>query len=40
MGAMDVCPFIPVQDATMQDCVKIAMKFGELLAAELDVPGT
>lgn len=37
MGAMDVCPFIPVQNATMEDCVEIATDFAERLAMELGV---
>lgn len=39
MGAMDVCPFIPVQNATMEDCVEVAKEFAERLAIELGVPG-
>ncbi len=38
VGAMDVCPFVPVADVTMQDCVALANSFGERLAAELGVP--
>ena len=38
VGAMDVCPFVPVSGATMQDCVALANAFGERLAAELGVP--
>ncbi|CAG5127911.1 unnamed protein product [Candidula unifasciata] len=38
MGALDVCPFIPVQDVTMEDCIKCAQEFGERLSAELEVP--
>ncbi|BFZ01941.1 hypothetical protein BsWGS_04980 [Bradybaena similaris] len=38
MGALDVCPFIPVQDVTMEDCIKCAKEFGERLATELEVP--
>ena len=26
MGATDVCPFVPVQGATMEDCVEVAQK--------------
>ncbi|KAL6462033.1 hypothetical protein MHYP_G00301780 [Metynnis hypsauchen] len=37
-GAMDVCPFIPVQDASMGDCVKCANEFGRRLADLLQVP--
>lgn len=38
IGAMDVCPFIPVQNVTMEDCVECAKEFGEKLALDLDVP--
>ena len=39
MGAMDVCPFIPVRGVSMEDCVECAKDFGERLGAELGVPG-
>jgi len=39
MGALDVCPFIPVQNVSMEDCVECAREFGEKLAIELGVPG-
>ncbi len=38
VGAMDVCPFVPVSGVTMDDCVGLANAFGERLAAELGVP--
>lgn len=38
MGAMDVCPFVPVVGVTMDDCVRIANTFGRRLAQELNVP--
>lgn len=38
-GAMDVCPFIPVQNISMDDCIKCANMFGEKLAELLHVPG-
>ena len=31
MGATDVCPFVPMQGATMQDCVELANRLGERL---------
>ncbi|XP_053170496.1 formimidoyltransferase-cyclodeaminase [Scomber japonicus] len=37
-GAMDVCPFIPVQNVTMEDCVSCANLFGQRLADMLHVP--
>ncbi|XP_053143538.1 formimidoyltransferase-cyclodeaminase [Hemicordylus capensis] len=38
MGALDVCPFIPVRNVTMEDCVHCANLFGKRLADELHVP--
>ncbi|XP_054849970.1 formimidoyltransferase-cyclodeaminase isoform X2 [Eublepharis macularius] len=38
MGALDVCPFIPVRNVTMADCVHCANLFGKRLADELHVP--
>ncbi len=38
MGAMDVCPFIPVSNVTMAECVEVSKKFGSLMAQELGVP--
>jgi len=38
MGAMDVCPFIPVANVTMEECVTVAKTFGQLAAEELGVP--
>ncbi|XP_044200303.1 formimidoyltransferase-cyclodeaminase isoform X2 [Thunnus albacares] len=35
---MDVCPFIPVQNVTMEDCVTCANRFGQKLADVLHVP--
>lgn len=39
MGALDVCPFIPVRGVSMEDCVLCAKAFGQQLAEELNVPG-
>jgi glutamate formiminotransferase len=38
LGAIDVVPFVPVKEATMEDCVKISEKFGERISQELNVP--
>ncbi|XP_023670555.2 formimidoyltransferase-cyclodeaminase [Paramormyrops kingsleyae] len=38
MGAMDVCPFIPVQNVTMTECVDCANAFGGRLADMLQIP--
>ncbi|XP_027866441.1 formimidoyltransferase-cyclodeaminase [Xiphophorus couchianus] len=37
-GALDVCPFIPVQNVSMDDCVRCADQFGRRLAETLQVP--
>lgn len=37
-GAMDVCPFIPVANVTMEECVEISKTFAKLAAEELQVP--
>ena len=38
MGAMDVCPFIPVANVTMEECVDISREFGRKAAEELGIP--
>ncbi|XP_058379351.1 formimidoyltransferase-cyclodeaminase [Diceros bicornis minor] len=38
LGALDVCPFIPVRDVSMDECVLCAQAFGQRLAEELGVP--
>ncbi|KAM5275467.1 formimidoyltransferase-cyclodeaminase isoform 1-T1 [Hipposideros larvatus] len=38
MGALDVCPFIPVRGVSMHECVLCAQAFGQRLAEELGVP--
>lgn len=38
MGAMDVCPFVPVSGVTMEECVEISRKAAERIAGELAVP--
>ncbi|XP_043240383.1 formimidoyltransferase-cyclodeaminase-like [Amphibalanus amphitrite] len=38
MGALDVCPFIPVRGVTEDECIQCSKRFGERLAAELGVP--
>ena len=37
-GATDVCPFIPIANATMEDCIACAKKLGERVGKELNVP--
>ncbi|XP_065525862.1 formimidoyltransferase-cyclodeaminase isoform X2 [Lathamus discolor] len=38
MGALDVCPFVPVMNVSMEECITCAYVFGQHLAAELGVP--
>jgi glutamate formiminotransferase/formiminotetrahydrofolate cyclodeaminase len=37
-GATDVCPFIPIANATMEDCIACAQKLGERVGKELNIP--
>jgi glutamate formiminotransferase/formiminotetrahydrofolate cyclodeaminase len=37
-GATDVCPFVPVAGATMEDCVRIANEVGQRIGEELGIP--
>ena len=38
MGATDVCPFIPVSNITMDECIEIARKTGKRIGEELGIP--
>jgi glutamate formiminotransferase/formiminotetrahydrofolate cyclodeaminase len=38
IGATDVVPFVPLEDATMEDCVELAQKLGERVGRELKIP--
>ncbi|KAK3702871.1 hypothetical protein QZH41_014145, partial [Actinostola sp. cb2023] len=38
LGALDVCPFIPVSNATMDDCVQCANNFAKMAAEEIGIP--
>ncbi len=38
MGATDVCPFVPMQGATMEDCVEAAKRLGKRVGEELSIP--
>ncbi len=38
IGAVDVVPFIPIKNVTMDNCVELARKFGETLAKKCGVP--
>ena len=38
MGATDVCPFIPVSNITMSECVELAKRLGQRVGKELAIP--
>jgi len=38
MGALDVCPFVPVSGVTMNECVELARQVGRRLGEELGIP--
>lgn len=37
-GAVDVVPFVPIKNVTIQECTELAKKFGRALAEKCDVP--
>ncbi len=38
MGACDVCPFIPVEGVTMEECAELARRLGRRVGTELGLP--
>ncbi|MGH2690004.1 MAG: glutamate formimidoyltransferase, partial [Actinomycetota bacterium] len=38
MGATDVCPFVPLGETTMAECVAIARRLGRRIGDELGIP--
>ena len=38
MGAMDVCPLVPLEGVTLEECVELARALGKRLADELGIP--
>ena len=38
MGAVDVVPFVPLEGATMSDCVRLARRVGRAFGEELGIP--
>jgi len=38
IGATDVVPFVPLSNASMQDCVEIAKRVGQRVGEELSIP--
>jgi len=38
LGAVDVVPFVPVENASMNDCILLAKEYGKAMAEQLEVP--
>lgn len=38
MGAIDVCPFVPVSGVSMEDCIEISKRVGKKVGEELNIP--
>lgn len=38
MGAVDVIPFVPIKNMTMEECIEISKKVGERISKELSIP--
>lgn len=38
MGAVDVIPFIPIKEATMEECIDLSKQVGEEIAKRFDLP--
>ena len=38
IGATDVCPFVPLCDVTMEECIAIAKRLGQRVGSELNIP--
>jgi glutamate formiminotransferase / formiminotetrahydrofolate cyclodeaminase len=38
IGATDVCPFVPLSNASMEDCIAIAQRLGQRVGSELGIP--
>jgi glutamate formiminotransferase len=38
MGCVDVMPFVPIKEATMEECVELSKRVGQRIAEEADLP--
>lgn len=38
MGAVDVVPFVPIKDVTMEDCVALSRTVAQMISSEFNVP--
>jgi glutamate formiminotransferase/formiminotetrahydrofolate cyclodeaminase len=38
LGAVDVVPFVPISNTSMDECVKLALEYGRRVASDLKIP--
>lgn len=38
LGAIDVVPFIPIKNATIEDCIEISKEYGKIISEKLNIP--
>ena len=38
MGATDVCPFVPLEGTTLEECAEVARRLGERVGSDLGIP--
>ena len=38
IGATDVCPFVPLSNVSMEECIAIAQRLGQRVGSELSIP--
>jgi glutamate formiminotransferase / formiminotetrahydrofolate cyclodeaminase len=38
IGAIDVVPFIPIKNTSIENCIRISERYGKIIAEELNVP--
>jgi glutamate formiminotransferase len=38
MGATDVCPFVPVNGLTIEECIEISKDVANRVGSELNIP--
>ena len=38
MGAVDVVPFIPIQNSTMEDCISLSERYGKIISERFKIP--
>lgn len=38
LGAIDVVPFVPISNATVDDCIEISKKYAKIVAEKLNIP--